>query len=77
MEKGNILDFFCENHPPTRHMKYKVINFAPRNKSIIYNQLQIMAKKLSSTNLERFQRHRLIETAQLLVMFMQKWWRSF
>ena len=66
-----------ENHPPTRHLKYKVINFAPSNKSTINNQLQIMAKKLPSTNLERFLRHRLIETAQLLVMFMQKWWRSF
>ena len=24
----------CENHPPTRHIEYKVIDFAPSNKSI-------------------------------------------
>ena len=42
-------DIFCENHPPTRHIKYKEINFAPCNKSI-------MANKLPSTNLERFLR---------------------
>ena len=36
-----------ENHPPTRHIKYKKINLAPCNKSI-------MANKLPSTNLERF-----------------------
>ena len=42
-------DFFYEHHPPTRHMKYKVIDFAPRNKSI-------MANKLLSTNLKRFLR---------------------
>ena len=40
-------EIFCENHFPTRHIKYKVINFAPSNKSIV-------ASKLSSTNSERF-----------------------
>ena len=40
---------FYENHPPTRHIKYKKIDLAPCNKSI-------MAKKLLSTNLERFLR---------------------
>ena len=39
--------FFNENHPPTRHIKYKKIDFVPCNKSI-------MANKLRSTNLERF-----------------------
>ena len=38
---------FCEIHPPTRQKKYKGIEFAPCNKSI-------MVKKLLSTNLERF-----------------------
>ena len=28
---------FCENHPPTRHIKYKVINFPSSNKSITAN----------------------------------------
>ena len=42
-------EIFCENHPPTRHIKYKVINLASNNKSI-------MANKLLSTNLERFLR---------------------
>ena len=41
--------FFDENHPPTRHIKYKTIDFAPCNKSI-------MANKLRLTNLERFLR---------------------
>ena len=40
---------FCENHPPTRHLQIKVINFAPCKKSIVAN-------KLCSTNLERFLR---------------------
>ena len=40
-------EIFCENHPPTRHMKYKRIDFVPCNKSIIAN-------KLRSTNLEPF-----------------------
>ena len=39
--------FFNENHPPTRHIKYKKRDFVPCNKSI-------MANKLRSTNLERF-----------------------
>ena len=39
--------FFEDNHPPTRHIKYKKINFVPCNKSI-------MANKLRLTNLERF-----------------------
>ena len=38
---------FYENHPPTRHIKYKKIDFVPCNKSI-------MANKLRSINLERF-----------------------
>ena len=25
---------FCENHPPARHVRYKVVDFAPINKSI-------------------------------------------
>ena len=41
--------FLNENHPPTRHIKYKRIDFVPCNKSI-------MANKLRSTNLERFLR---------------------
>ena len=41
------LKFFNKNHPPTRHIKYKKIDFVPCNKSI-------MANKLRSTNLERF-----------------------
>ena len=40
---------FCENHPPTRHIKYKVIDFAPSNKSV-------MANKLLLANLELFMR---------------------
>ena len=46
-----ILNFqtFYENHPPTRHIKYERIDFAPCNKSI-------MANKLLSTNLEQFLR---------------------
>ena len=38
---------FFENHPPTRHIKYKKGDFVPCNTSIITN-------KLRSTNLERF-----------------------
>ena len=41
--------FFNENHPPTRHLKYKRIEFVPCNKSI-------MANKLRLTNLEQFLR---------------------
>ena len=40
-------EIFCENHPPTRHIKYKKIDFVRCNKSI-------MANKLRSTNLEQF-----------------------
>ena len=44
------IEFFLnENHPPTRHIKYKRIDFVPCNKSV-------MANKLRSTNLERFLR---------------------
>ena len=39
--------FLMKIIPPTRHIKYKKIDFAPCNKSI-------MANKLRSTNLERF-----------------------
>ena len=38
---------FDEKHLPTCHIKYKRIDFAPSNKSI-------MANKLLSANLERF-----------------------
>ena len=34
---------FCENHSPTHHIKYKVIDLAPSTKLI-------MANKLPSTN---------------------------
>ena len=40
-------EVFYENHPPTRHIKYKKIDLAPCNKPI-------KANKLLSTNLERF-----------------------
>ena len=40
-------EIFYETHPPTRHLKYKRIGFAPCNKSI-------MANKLLSTNLNDF-----------------------
>ena len=42
-------EFFSENHPPTRHIKFKVINLAPSYKSI-------MANKLRSASLEQFLR---------------------
>ena len=42
-------EIFYENHPPTRQIKYKKVDFVPCNKSI-------MANKLRSTNLERFLR---------------------
>ena len=44
MKKKNVKKN-CENHHPTRHIKYKVINFASSNKSV-------MANKLPSINLE-------------------------
>ena len=49
--KKKILKFenFFENHPPTRHIKFKKIDIAPCNKLN-------MANKLLSTNLERFLR---------------------
>ena len=40
---------FYENHPPTRHIKYKRIDFAPCNKSIMANNLLL-------ANLEQFLR---------------------
>ena len=40
-------EVFYENHHPPRHIKYKKIDSAPCNKSI-------MANKLLSTNLKRF-----------------------
>ena len=43
------IEIFCENHPPTRHIKFKVIDFAPSNKLFMTN-------KFLSTNLERFLR---------------------
>ena len=42
-------EIFYENHPPTCHIKYKKIEFASCNKSI-------MANKLLSTTLEGFLR---------------------
>ena len=42
-------EIFYENHPPTRHLKYKRIDFAPCNKPI-------MSNKLLFTNFERFPR---------------------
>ena len=51
MKKKLFLKFkiFYENHPPTLHIKYKKIDFAPCNKSIMENKLPL-------TNLERFVR---------------------
>ena len=49
MKKKKLFEIFCENHYPTRHIKIKMMSFAPSNKSI-------MAKKLHSTHLERFLR---------------------
>ena len=46
---SKILKIFDKTHPPTRDIKYKTIDFAPCNKSI-------MANRLLSTNLERFLR---------------------
>ena len=45
--KTTKFEIFCENHPPTRHIKNKKIDFAPCIKSI-------MAKNFLSTNLKRF-----------------------
>ena len=49
--KKKILKFeiFYENHPPTRHIKYKRIDFAPCNKPFMVNKFPL-------TNLERFLR---------------------
>ena len=33
-------EIFKENHPPTRHIKYKKIDFVPCNKSIMANKLR-------------------------------------
>ena len=51
INKNNFFNFdiFCENHPCTRYLKYKVIHFAAKIKLI-------MANKLPSTNLELFLR---------------------
>ena len=40
----SLFEIFCENHQPTCHIKYKLIDFAP-NKSITAN-------RLPSTNLD-------------------------
>ena len=48
-EKEKKSNEFFKNHPPTRHIKYKTINLAPSNKSV-------MANKLPSINLEQFLR---------------------
>ena len=42
-------EIFYQNHPPTRHIKYKRIDFATCNKSIMANQIRV-------SNLERFLR---------------------
>ena len=47
--KKKFLETCYENHPPTRHIKNKKMDFAPCKKSIIAN-------KLLSTNLEPFLR---------------------
>ena len=49
-----FFEIFCENHPTTRHINYKAVDFAPINKSIKKN-------KLPSTNLEQIPR-RIIES---------------
>ena len=33
-----LFEIFYENHPPTRHIKYKRIDFAHCNKSIMANK---------------------------------------
>ena len=48
-KKLKKFEIFCENHHPTRHIKYKMINVASSNKSI-------MANRHLSNNLERFLR---------------------
>ena len=46
--RAQIFRYFrIESHPPTRHLKYKSIDFAPYNKPI-------KANKLLLTSLERF-----------------------
>ena len=42
-----LFEYFYENHHPTRPIKYKKIDLATCNKSIIANKLLL-------TNLERF-----------------------
>ena len=32
---------YCENHPPTRHIQYKMINFAHSNKTIMAKNLPL------------------------------------
>ena len=50
MKKKNLkFKIIYENHTPTRHIKYKRIDFAPCNKPIVANKLLL-------TNLERFLR---------------------
>ena len=43
----NNFEIYCKNYTPTRHIKYKVINLAPINKSVMTN-------KLPSSNLDFF-----------------------
>ena len=40
------IETLCQNHPPTRHVEYKMIDLAPIN-------ISIMANKLPSRNLVR------------------------
>ena len=35
---------FYENHPPTRQLKYKKINFVPCNKSIMAKKLRFIRR---------------------------------
>ena len=38
-------EIFYENHPPTRHIKYRRIDFAPCNKPIMANKLLLTISK--------------------------------
>ena len=55
-----LIQIFYENHPPIRHTKFIVIDFASSNKSI-------RANELPSANLERYLRRILISAYALIV----------
>ena len=40
-------EIFCENHHPTRHIKYKVIKFAPKGGGIV-NKIRFGKKILKN-----------------------------